>query len=463
MTTTHPTGMEPVAPATQPPRPPELRRISPGIRINIRGRSVRLRGLRRTPSGPLRWLAILGPGIIAGSAGNDAGGIATYSQAGAKFGYDMLWVIVLITLSLAVVQEMSARLGAATGRGLLDLIRERFGIGWSLFAVGIVLVANGVLIVGEFIGIGAAVELLGISRYVVIPGAAVVLWYLVVKGSYARVEKVFLLMALGFLAYPVSAILAHPQWGAVARGAVVPTIHFSSAYILLFVGLLGTTITPYQQIFQQSAVVDKGVARRHYGEERIDTYVGMVLSDLMSAFMIIATAATLHVVGKTNIGSAADAAQALEPVAGRFAAALFAVGLLGASLLAGAVLPLATAFSVSEVFGFPKGVNLDFRRGKFFLSLFTVFVILGAVLAMIPGLPVIQALVWIQVLNGILLPVILVFILLLVNDRRLMGDLRNTRLYNVLGWGTLTLVSVAITIMISTQLLGAVGVHVLGG
>ncbi|HET9013994.1 MAG TPA: Nramp family divalent metal transporter [Thermomicrobiaceae bacterium] len=460
-TKSRPRGIDPLA-ADAPSRPRTRRAISPGIRLTIRGRSVKLRGLRRPPAGVLRWLAILGPGIIAGSAGNDAGGIATYSQAGAQFGYQMLWVIVLITVSLAVVQEMSARLGAATGRGLLDLIRERFGIGWSLFAVGIVLVANGVLIISEFIGIGAAVTLLGINRDLVIPIAAVVLWYLVVRGSYGRVEKIFLLMALAFLAYPVAAILAHPQWGAVARGAVVPSFHANPTYIMLFVGLLGTTITPYQQIFQQSAVVDKGVARRHYGEERIDTYVGMFLSDLISAFMIIATAATLHVAGKTNINTAADAAQALGPVAGRFAVLLFAVGLLGASLLAGAVLPLATAFSVSEVFGFPKGVDLDFRRGKFFVSLFTVFVVVGALLAMIPGLPVIQALVWIQVLNGVLLPVILVFILLLVNDRRLMGDLRNTRLYNILGWGTVALVSTAIAIMIGTQLLGAVGIHVLG-
>ena len=330
------------------------RAISPGIRITIKGRSLTLGRLRRPPSGIFRWLAILGPGVIAGAAGDDAGGVATYSQSGAQFGYDLLWVLVLITISLAVVHEMSARLGAATGRGPLDLIRERYGIGWTLFAVTVVLVANGGLIMSGFVGIGAAVELLGISKYIVVPLAAALVWYLVVGGSYYRVEKVFLLMALVFLAYPVADILAKPDWGAVARGTFIPTIHGDPAYILLLVALLGTTITPYQQIFQQSATVEKGVARHHYGRERIDTYVGMALSNLISAAIIIATAATLHANGMTTIETPAEAAKALQPVAGDAAFAVFAVGLLGASLLAAVVLPLATSYAISEAFASAK-------------------------------------------------------------------------------------------------------------
>jgi NRAMP (natural resistance-associated macrophage protein)-like metal ion transporter len=442
-----------------PPHPRGSVRAS--LRLNINGRSVRLRGLRRAPRGLWRLFVIFGPGLVAASAGNDAGGIATYSSAGAAYGYDLIWVMVVITVSLAVVQEMCARLGAATGRGLLDLIRERFGIGWALFAVGVVLVANGGLVISEFAGISAAAELLGVGKYVAVPLCAVLIWYLVIYGSYARVERVFLCMTLIFFAYPVAAFMAHPNWGEVLHGAVVPTLRYDPDYLFLLVGLLGTTVTPYMQLFQQSSVVEKGVARRHYGPERLDAYAGSVISNLMSIFMIIATAATLHVAGKTSIDTAADAARALEPVVGHAAKSLFAVGLLGASLLAAAVLPLATAYAVSEAFGAPKGVNLDFRRAHLFFGLFTVLIVLGAGLALIPDLPVIQILLVMQVLNGVLLPIVLVFILLLINDRRLTGDLRNTRLYNVLGIATLVLITLAVAVMLFSQAAGLFGFKVL--
>lgn len=432
------------------------------LRVNIRGRSLRLRGFRTPPRGIWRWLAILGPGLIASSAGNDAGGIATYSTTGAQYGYDLIWVMILITVSLSVVQEMCARLGAATGRGLLDLIRERFGIGWAVFAVGVVLVANGGLIVSEFVGVGAAMELLGFSRYLAIPVSAVVIYYLVVRGNYGQVEKIFLLMTLAFFAYPIAAFMAHPHWAEVAHGAFIPTLHKDPDYIFLLVGLMGTTITPYMQLFQQSSVVERGGDRRRYGPERIDAYAGAIFSNLMSIFMIVATAATLHVVGKTNIETAADAAMALVPVAGRFAGTIFAVGLLGASLLAAAVLPLATSYAVSEAFGFSKGVDLDFRRARLFFGLFTALVIFGALVALIPHLPVIKLLLWIQVLNGILLPIILVFILLLVNDKRLTGNLTNTRFYNVLGWGTFAVITTAVALMLASQLVGLFGLKLFG-
>ncbi len=448
-----PQGLEALDAVDVAALPEALRPIKPGLRINVRGRSVNLRGMRRSPKGLLRWLAILGPGLIATSAGNDAGGIATYSQAGAKFGYQLIWVMVILTVSFGVVQEMCARLGAATGRGLLDLIRERFGISWALFAVVVILIANGGVTVSEFVGIGAAMELLGVSRYVAVPLGAVFIWYLVIFGSYAKVEKILLLMTLVFFAYPIAAIMAKPDWGDVARGTFIPTFNSDPAYLFLVVGLLGTTITPYIQIFQQSSLVEKGVARRHYGPERIDAYFGAVFSNLMSISMIIATAATLYVVGQREIGSAADAARALEPVVGSAARVLFGIGLLGATLLAGAVLPLATAYAVSEAFGMPKGVNLDFRRGRVFFSLFTALIVVGVVLALIPNIPVMKLLVGVQVLNGLLLPIILVFILLLINDKSLTKELKNTRLNNAMGIGTLLLITSAVVVMIGGQLI----------
>ena len=452
-----PQGLEALDTVAAADLPTTSRPIKPGLRINVRGRSVNLRGMRRNPTGLLRWLAILGPGLIATSAGNDAGGIATYSQAGAKFGYQLIWVMVILTVSFGVVQEMCARLGAATGRGLLDLIRERFGIGWALFAVVVILIANGGVTVSEFVGIGAAMELLGVSKYVAVPLGAVLIWYLVIFGSYAKVEKILLLMTLVFFAYPIAAFMAKPNWGEVARGAFIPTFNSDPAYLFLVVGLLGTTVTPYIQIFQQSSLVEKGVARRHYGPERIDAYFGAVFSNLMSVSMIIATAATLYVVGQREIGSAADAARALEPVVGSAARVLFGIGLLGATLLAGAVLPLATAYAVSEAFGMPKGVNLDFRRGRVFFSLFTALIVVGVVLALIPSIPVMQLLVGVQVLNGLLLPIILVFILLLINDKQLTRELKNTRLNNVLGIGTLILITTAVVVMLGGQLIAWLG------
>ena len=451
-------GLEPVEELDLSDFPSQPYDSQRSLRLNIRGRSVILRRFARSPKGLLKWLLILGPGLIASSAGNDAGGIATYSAAGAQFGYDLIWVMVIITISLSVVQEMGSRLGAATGRGLLDLIRERFGIGWALLAMGILFVANSGILVSEFLGIGAAAELFGISKWLVVPAVAVLLWYLVIFGSYAWVEKIFLAMTLVFFAYPVAAILAKPDWGEVARGTFVPVLRADQDYLFLLVGLLGTTITPFMQLFQQSSTVERGVARRHYGPERIDAYVGAIFSNLISITMIIATAATLHKAGQTQIESAADAAKALEPFVGNAAKALFGIGLMGASMLAGAVLPLATAYAVSEIFGTPKGVNLDFRRAPIFFGLFTGMIFFGAVIALIPGLPVIQWLVTVQVLNGALLPVMLVFILRLINDEGLMGGLKNTRLYNILGWGTFGLITIAVIVMLGSQVLSMLGV-----
>lgn len=453
-------GLEPIADIETAALPEIPAKVPGGMRINYRGRSIYLRGLRIAPKGAWKWLLILGPGLIATSAGNDAGGIATYSSAGAKFGYDLIWVMIVLTLSFAIVQEMCTRLGAATGRGLLDLIREQFGIGWTLFSVAIIVVANGGVTISEFVGIGAASELLGVSRYIAVPIAAASLWYLVIFGSYAKVEKFFLLMTLVFFAYPIAAILGNPDWGAVAKGAFIPSFKFEKEYVFILVGLLGTTITPYIQIFQQSSTVERGAARKHYGMERYDAYAGSIFSNLMSISMIIATASTLFVAGQHDIGSAADAARALEPVAGSSASVLFAVGLLGASLLAGGVLPLATSYAISEAFGIPKGVNLDYRRGKGFFGLFTAFIVVGAVVALIPNIPIFPLLIGIQVLNGVLLPIILVFILILINKEKLTGALKNTPLYNLLGWGTFAMITLAVTVFLVGSVLDLVGIQI---
>ena len=449
-----PIGLETISELAEIPLPQtrESKKRKRGLRVSIRGRSVLLRGMPQQPRGVFRWLFILGPGLVAASAGNDAGGIATYSSTGAQFGYDLLWVMLVITVSLSIVQEMCARLGAATGRGLLDLIRERFGLGWGVVAISAILIANTGLVISEFVGIGAASELFGIPRYYTVPLAACLIWYLIVYGSYAQVERIFLLMTLVFFAYPVAAYLANPNWSEVAGGLFVPKIKTDTQYLTVLVGLIGTTITPYMQIFQQSSTVERGVARTTYGNERIDAYAGSIFSNFMSITMIVATAATLHAIGKTEIESAADAAKALAPVAGNMAQTVFGFGLFGASMLAAAVLPLATAYAVSETFGFSKGVNLDFRRAPIFFRLFTGLIILGAVVALIPNIPVIDLLFGVQVLNGAILPVILLFVLLLINDKPLMRELKNTRFYNILGWGTLILITIAVTAMFGLQI-----------
>lgn len=430
-------------PVAAPGLPVRPRTIRPGVRLNVRGRSVKLRGLRRAPTGAVRWLALLGPGVIASVAGDDAGGIGTVSAIGARYGYELLWLLVVLTVSLAVVQEMAARLGAATGRGLLDLVRERYGIGWACMAIGVIVVANAGIVVTEFAGIAAGAELIGVTRYVAVPVSATAIWALVLFGTYARAERLFLLMTLAFLAYPLATVVAHPNWSEVIHGATVPTVHSDSVFLLSVVALIGTSMTPYQQLFQQSAVVERGIAARHYDDERLDAYLGAILGNLIWAFVIVAAGATLHAAGVLDIQSAAEAAEALRPIAGPAAEVLFSVGLLGASLLAGGVVPVATAYAASEAFGFRKGVGLDFRRAPVFYGLFSVLVVGGAAASLLSGVPLIPLLIGVQTLNGLLLPVVLCFMLLLAADRRLMGSLRNTPVQSALGWLTLVAVSLA--------------------
>jgi NRAMP (natural resistance-associated macrophage protein)-like metal ion transporter len=416
------------------------------LRRGAQGVSRVRRSVARRPR-VLLYLAILGPGVIAASAGNDAGGIATFASVGADHGYKLLWVLIPLTISLGIVQEMCARMGAVTGKGLSDLIRERFGVRWTALIMVALLIANGGVTVSEFVGIAAAMELLGITRHVSVPIAAIAIWWLVVKGSYQRVERVFLAMSLVFVAYVVSAFLAHPPWATVAREIVHPHFELTSAYLFTFVAVIGTTISPYMQVFIQSSVVEKGVRAENYRWTCLDVWIGTVFAILIVFFIVVSTAATLNVHGE-HIETAAQAARALRPLAGRYAELLFAIGLFGASMLAAGVLPLATAYSISEAFGFEKGVSSSFREAPIFLGIFTFLVALGALIAMMPGLPLIQVLLVTQVINGILLPVVLIAVLRLVNNRELMGVHVNGPLLNIAAWLTTIVVSVLSLLLI---------------
>ncbi|HEY1403299.1 MAG TPA: Nramp family divalent metal transporter [Pyrinomonadaceae bacterium] len=406
---------------------------------------------RRT--GFLAYLAVIGPGMIAANAGNDAGGIATYSTSGAEFGYTLLWTFLPILVSLGLVQEMCARMGVVTGKGLADLIRERFGVRWTMVVMSALLIANAGVTVSEFVGIAAATELFGVPRQISVPLAALSVWWLVVKGSYRRVERVFLVMSLVFLGYIVSAFLARPDWGDVARQMSRPTLRYDNHYLFTLIALIGTTISPYMQVFVQSSVVEKGIGREGYKLVRADVWVGTLFAMSIAFFIVISTAATLGAGGFAGgIETAADAARALIPLAGEYAGLLFAVGLFGASMLAAGVLPLATAYSISEALGFEKGVSRSFREAPIFIGIFTFLIAVGALIAIIPGLPLMRVLVVTQFINGLLLPVMLVAILRLAGDRQLMGEYANGAVYNVLAWLTVFIVS-ALSLMLAVRTL----------
>jgi NRAMP (natural resistance-associated macrophage protein)-like metal ion transporter len=412
-----------------------------GRRLWRRG-SRRVRRAAAQRRGIVAYLAILGPGMVAANAGNDAGGIATYATAGAVYGYALLWTLLPITISLGLVQEMCARMGVVTGKGLADLIREQFGVRWTMLIMLALLVANAGVTVSEFVGIAAATELYGVPRYLSVPLAALAVWWLVVKGSYKRVERVFLVMSLVFLGYIVSAFMSHPDWSAVARASVHPTFQLDSRYLFMLVALIGTTISPYMQVFVQSSVVEKGVAEEEYNLTRADVWVGTIFAVAVALFILISTAATLNRAGQTReLESAAEAAKALAPFAHGYAQLLFAVGLFGASMLAAGVLPLATAYSVSEALGFEKGVSRSFREAPIFLGIFTFLIAVGSLVAILPGLPLWRVLVVTQFINGLLLPVLLVAVTRLASDRALMGVRANGRVYNLIVWLTVFVVS----------------------
>lgn len=399
----------------------------------------------------LIFLAVLGPGVITANVDNDATGIAGYAIAGSTYGLGLLWVLPLSMVALAIIQDMAARLGLATGKGLADLIRERFGPRITVVTMLALLVANAATTVAEFAGIAAAAELFHIPRVVAVPIAAVAVWTLVLKGTYQLVERVLLVGSLAFLTYIVAGLLARPDWGEVGRAMVVPSFEFDVGFITVLIGLIGTTITPWMQFYLQASIVDKGRTADDATLTRIDVYFGSVVMTVVAMFIIVATAATLYANGQ-SIESASDAAQALEPLAGRFAGALFGIGLLNASFMAASVLPLSTSYAMCEAFGFERGVDRTFREAPVFLGLYTALIAGGAAVVLIPHMPLIKILFLPNIVGGILLPLVLIIMLKLANSREIMGDLANGPFGNAIGWAVslavivLTVVYVAATI-----------------
>ncbi len=399
-------------------------------------------------------LGLLGPGLIAANAGNDAGGIATYSAVGAKYGYDLLWTIVLITISLAIVQMLAARMGVVTGKGLAELVREEYGIRWSVFATTAVLVANLGICISDFVGAGAALGLAHIPVQVTVPMIAVGIWLIIVRGSYRSAERIFIWFTIPFFAYPIAAILAHPDWAEVGKAIVKPTIHASSAYVILLIATVGTTITPYMQLYLQSATVERGVREEDLGHEEHEAVAGSIFACVISAFIVIATGATLYKHGIHEIQSAAQAAAALKPFAGQFAETLFGIGLLGASLLACAILPIATSYVVSESLGYEKGIGRRPGEAPVFVGVITAMIAVSAIVAVIPGIPVISLLVGVQVVNGLLLPINLLFIWLLSRSRRVMGEHRSRGLLDAATGVTVAVLSCLSIVLVGVTVLG---------
>jgi NRAMP (natural resistance-associated macrophage protein)-like metal ion transporter len=398
------------------------------------------------------YLSIMGPGLITACADNDAGGVATYSLAGAHYGYSLLWMLFLITFVLALVQEMCARMGAVTQKGLAELIREEFGVRWTTFALGVMFVANLATTVAEFAGIAASMEILGISKYLSVPLAGLALWFLVVKGTFRTVERVFLVLCLFFVTYVISGFEVHPPWPQVIHRMFVPSFHLEPGYVLLFIATIGTTITPWMQFFLQSTVVDKGIKTHEYRYERLDVFFGAFVTDFVAFFIIVATAATLYVRG-ISIEDAQDAALALAPIAGRYCELLFAIGLFNASFLAAAVLPLSTAYTCCEAFGWEMGLRRRPQEAPVFYAVYTITTLLGAGIVLLPRVPLLLAMLVSQDINGILLPVVLIFMLLLVNNKRIMGDYTNSAVYNVIAWGTVGALILLSLLLVGTSLL----------
>ena len=403
-----------------------------------------MKPLKRWKSRSLVFLAVVGPGIITANVDNDAGGILTYSQAGAQYGFLLLWTMIPITLALIVVQEMSARMGAVTGKGLSDLIREEFGLRITFLMMLGILITNFGNVVTEFIGIATSLELFGLSRYITVPVCGVIVWLIVVKGQYKSVEKVFLAASFFYITYILAGALAHPLWKDAAVATIQPPVlkaFRDQAYLFMVIGVVGTTIAPWMQFYLQASVVEKGVTRRGLKASRWDVITGCIFTDVVAWFIIVACAATLFVHGFRNIQYAADAAQALKPLAGQYAYILFAVGLFNASLFAASILPLSTAYTVCEGLGFESGVDKKFSDAPFFYWLYTLLIVAGGAVLLIPGLPLVKIAVLSQVVNGIVLPFVLIFMLLLINKKELMGEYVNSHLFNAIAWGTTILVA----------------------
>ena len=399
----------------------------------------------------LLLFAVIGPGFITGNVDNDAGGVLTYSQTGAQFGYRLLWTLIPITVALIIIQEICSRMGAVTGKGLSDLIREEFGLRITFFMMLGILVVNFGNVISEFGGIASSLELFGVSKYITVPICAVIVWLIIVKGQYKTVEKVFLVASFFYIAYIVAGFFAEPAWMEALVATVKPpklSEFRSQPYLYMVIGLVGTTIAPWMQFYLQASIVEKGVTKRQYNTSRLDVIIGCIFTDVVSWFIIVACAATLYFHGHHNIADAADAAQALRPLAGDYAYILFAMGLFNASLFAASILPLSTAYTVCEGLGFESGVDKKFREAPVFYWLYTILIVAGAGVILIPNLPLVKIIILSQVVNGIVLPFVLVFMLLLVNRKELMGEYVNSPIYNVVTWATVVVMVVLTVAML---------------
>lgn len=399
---------------------------------------------RRWRTRIILFLAVLGPGFITANVDNDAGGILTYSQAGAQFGYTLLWTMIPITLALIVVQEMCARMGAVTGKGLSDLIREEFGLRMTFFMLVLLVIVNFGNVITEFSGIAGSMQLFHISKFLSVPICAFIVWILVVKGDYKSVEKVFLTASVFYFAYIIAGVLSRPDW----HLALVETIKLPSraawsdkSYIYMTVGVIGTTITPWMQFYLQSSIVEKGVSVRQYKASRLDVIVGSIFTDVVAWFIVVACAATLYAHGIRTIADPSDAAGAMKPLAGDYAFILFAAGLFNASLFAASILPLSTAYTVCEGLGLESGLDKSFKEARFFYWFYSLLLAAGAAVVLIPSFPLVRFSILSQVLNGVLLPVVLVFMLSLINKYELMGEYTNSRLFNAIAWITAIVVT----------------------
>jgi NRAMP (natural resistance-associated macrophage protein)-like metal ion transporter len=399
-------------------------------------------------------LAVIGPGFITANVDNDAGGIFTYSQAGAQFGYSLLWTMIPITIALVVVQEMSARMGAVTGKGLSDLIREEFGFRVTFWLMLALVITNFGNIVAEFAGVASSLELFGASKYIVVPAAAVIVWALVVRGTYDSIEKIFLAASGFYVCYIVAGLLAHPDWKAAALATFSPPSRVgiqNYGYLFMVIGLVGATIAPWMQFYLQASIVEKGITARQYIASRWDVILGCLFTDVVAWFIIVACAATLFAAGHHDIASAADAAQALRPLVGEYAYLLFAAGLFNASLFAASILPISTAYAVCEGLGFESGLDKKFHEAPVFYWLYTLLIVFGAGVLLVPRLPLVYVAVLSQVANGVVLPLVLVFMLMLTNDRELMGEHVNSRGFNIVAWTTVVVMILLTMLMVLTQ------------
>jgi Mn2+/Fe2+ NRAMP family transporter len=409
----------------------------------------KIRGLRRRLT---LLLAVVGPGLITSNVDNDAGGIATYTQAGAQYGYALLWSLIPMTIALYVTEEMCARMGVITGKGLSDLIREEFGFRPTFFVMITGFFVDLANVVAEFAGVAASMEMFHVSRYIAVPIAAILVWTLVLRGTYRQVEVIFLIACGFYVTYIISAILAKPDWLEAAKHVVIPNLHFESGYLLTLTALVGTTIAPWQFFYLQAGFVEKKVGPRQYPQARADVLVGSISCMVIVFFIIVATAATLNAKGLTNISDAVQAAQALIPLAGKWAGLTFAFGFLNASLFAATILPLSTAHVICEGLGFEAGIDHKFKDAKIFYSLYTVLIVVGAGIILIPHVPLWKIFIFSQVGNGVWLPIVIIFILLLVNRRDLMGEHVNTLTFNIVAWVTAIAMIILTLVLVYTSL-----------